>query len=958
MKKHLLTLLVALSATCLWAGIRQPIENFYKADYNFGAQNRDIAQQHNGLMYFANMNGLLEYDGHQWTKYKIPEYAYGNSYHCLHIDDKGNIYIGAYNEFGVYKCTPSGLSPYESLSAGYREKGRDFAEIWHINQLGNAIIFQTNSELVVYENNELRIIDLPHIIHFTTVIDGTLYLVNSNDGIYILSGDEIKPLSGCETMKNMNIIAIEQLLDKSLLIVTENNGLFRFDKGTIEPYATLLTSQIKNSQISCAKVDGDILALGTVQDGVYILQLKKNEITHINAATGLQNNTILSIAFDIEGNLWLGLDRGIDFVKINSPFRKLFALNNPYGSGFCSIKQGDNLYLGTNQGLFVTHYKQGDIDELKQVSGIHQNIYNLREIDGKILCCSHKGLFEINGDKAVKIADVEGVWTIQKYQRNPNYLIGGSYTGFFIMERNGSSWKFRNIVEGFVESSRVFEQDMNGDVWMSHGLRGVYRLKLSEDMKRVEKYDFFGTNKGFPTNEYNTVYKVSDEIIFASENGINRYNERNDQMELHSTLNDELFGKGLYYYINQESSSRLWYVKGNKIGYAERQNNMRFYSDTTQCFSIPEALVYEYFSLTRLDENNILVSNEDGFTKVNLEMLKRNRNHELYIRKISSIEGDSVLTRQYEKTSDSNRQETFDYQNNSLRFTFGSVSYSNNGNPQMLYTTRLLGYEENWSEPSNALEREYTNLHEGTYTFQVKTLNRDGGSNFAEMSFTILPPWYRSIWAYILYGILIAMVIFGIIYYIQYKEQIIKRQKEQEIEEQKKKHQKETAEKEQEITMLKNEQLAADLTNKSKELASSTMNLIRKNEILIDIKNELDKITKSLSDNEGNVTTAKKLNKVIQTINENIEHDDDWMKFEQNFDTIHQDFMKRLGETYKGLTISDKKLCAYLKMNLVSKDIAPLLNISVRGVEIGRYRLRKKLGLDRDTNLTEFLQNF
>ncbi|MBP5318127.1 MAG: hypothetical protein J6Y77_01820 [Paludibacteraceae bacterium] len=958
MKKSLLTSLLTVCCLLASANIRQPIENFYKNDYGMGAQNRDIAQQHNGLMYFANMNGLLEYDGHQWQSYLIPEYAYGNNYHCLCIDDKGNIYVGAYNEFGVFRSSETGLQPYESLSDNFRKNGRDFAEIWHINQLGESIVFQTNSELIIYENGQLRLVDLPHIIHHSTVIDGTLYLVSTTEGISILDNDDILPLKGCESLRGTGIIAIDCMNDKSLLIVTETGKLYRYDKGELEPFCTHLTAQMENCQAYCAKLDGNVLAIGTVQDGVFILQLQQNTVTHINAASGLQNNTVLSLEFDTEGNLWLGLDRGIDFVKINSPFRRLFAQNNPYGGGYCAIKKGEKLYLGTNQGLFVTNYTNGDIGDIQAVQGVQNMIYNLREIDGRIFCCAHKGLYEVIGNTAVKISDTEGVWTLQKWQKNPEYLIGGCYTGFFIMEKNGSSWKLRNTVSGFVESSRVFEQDLKGDIWMSHGLRGVYRLHLSDDLRSVEKYDFYGTNKGFPNNEHITVYKISDEIIFAAENGINRYNERTDQMELYKSLNDELLGDGLYYYLNQESFGRLWYVKGNKIGYAERQNNMRFYSDTAQCFSIPETLIYEYFNLTRLDENNVLISNEEGFTKVNLETLKNTNSHELYIRQVRSIDTDSILVRQYEKNGDSAQPLKIEYKLNSLRFVFGSSSFADQRNPQILYATRLLGCEDNWSNPSNAQEREYTNLHEGVYTFQIKTVNRDGSSNFTELTFSILPPWYRSIWAYILYGLIGILTIFALIHYIHYKEQKIKRQKELEIEEQRRLHQSETAEKEKEITMLKNEQLAADLTNKSKELASSTMNLIRKNEILIDIKNELDKILKSMPDGEEGRNTGKKLNKVIHTINENIEHDDDWMKFEQNFDSIHQDFMKRLGETYKGLTISDKKLCAYLKMNLVSKDIAPLLNISVRGVEIGRYRLRKKLGLDRDTNLTEFLQNF
>ena len=93
-------------------------------------------------------------------------------------------------------------------------------------------------------------------------------------------------------------------------------------------------------------------------------------------------------------------------------------------------------------------------------------------------------------------------------------------------------------------------------------------------------------------------------------------------------------------------------------------------------------------------------------------------------------------------------------------------------------------------------------------------------------------------------------------------------------------------------------------------------------------------------------------------IKENIQHDNIWQQFEENFDIVYDDFLKRLGEQYPQLTVSDKKMCAYLKMDLSSKEIAPLLNLTVRSVEMTRYRLRKKLGLSHENNLTEFLQNF
>ena len=179
------------------------------------------------------------------------------------------------------------------------------------------------------------------------------------------------------------------------------------------------------------------------------------------------------------------------------------------------------------------------------------------------------------------------------------------------------------------------------------------------------------------------------------------------------------------------------------------------------------------------------------------------------------------------------------------------------------------------------------------------------------------------------------------------------------MKEQEKRFKADAKEKEKEIIALKNQKLQYELRHKSQDLASSTMNLIRKNEILLEINKNLDKISDELSENAAEKPALiKRIKRMQDEIRVNIEHDNNWKKFQENFDLVYENYLKRLGEQFPALTVSDKKLCAYLKMDLSSKDIAPLLNMSYRSVEMSRYRLRKKLDLDREVNLTEFLQSF
>ncbi len=195
---------------------------------------------------------------------------------------------------------------------------------------------------------------------------------------------------------------------------------------------------------------------------------------------------------------------------------------------------------------------------------------------------------------------------------------------------------------------------------------------------------------------------------------------------------------------------------------------------------------------------------------------------------------------------------------------------------------------------------------------------------------------------------------------IEKEKEKVKVRKDHELKEQKEKYIQESFVAEQEIIRLKNEKLEievqrnkAELESKSKELAAIAMQITNKNEILNQIKVKLEKIQQKMLHEQS----KKQVSEVIKTINEDMLREDDWDKFEVHFDQVHEDFLKRLRANFPALTPKDLRLCAYLRMNLSTKEIAPLLNISIRGVEISRYRLRKKFDIERIENLTDFLMN-
>ncbi|HPC26854.1 MAG TPA: transcriptional regulator, partial [Paludibacteraceae bacterium] len=242
--------------------------------------------------------------------------------------------------------------------------------------------------------------------------------------------------------------------------------------------------------------------------------------------------------------------------------------------------------------------------------------------------------------------------------------------------------------------------------------------------------------------------------------------------------------------------------------------------------------------------------------------------------------------------------------------------------------------------------------------FEVRILLEDGKIKSDNFSFIILPPWYRSKIAYLFYFIILIFCLFGIYKWddarIKKKKLQATLAKDEELKNMEKEFEEENKRKEQQIIQFEKEKLEHDLQYKSQEMANLMINLVRKNEILTEIKSDLFKIKSSLKFRE-NKEIERMLLLTNNKIDSNIKSDEILKQIEEQFDLIHNNFMKRLQEKYPDLSVNERMMCVYLKMNLSTKEIAPLLNISIRGVETLRYRLRKKFSLSRDENLIDYL---
>lgn len=949
------------------------IVNYSRLDYSASTQNWAVTQDKRGIMFFGNNDGFLEFDGTQWRLSHMPN---NSVVRAIATDKNGTIYVGAYDEFGYLEANSKGILKYISLIEKVPEDLRDFGDIWKIYETENGIIFQSFSDIFLYTKNEIEVIAQRRDFHFSFYVNNELYITERNKGLLKLKDEKLIPIKGSEIFNN-NIWTMLPFSDDKILIGSTKNGLFILEDDVVKRWEIPSSEFLKQNQIYCATKVKGYFAFGTILNGLLVIDENGNSIQHINREKGLQNNTILSIYADNYDNLWLGLDNGIDYVVINSPFTNIVN-ESKLGAGYTSIVYNDKLYLGTNQGLFYRKWKEPhnpleDNSEFEIVENTQGQVWDLFVYNNTLFCGHNNGTYIINNNKAELVSDIMGGWILLDFPDVENILIQGTYTGLLKYEiQKNKTWKVTKI-PGFSESCRTIESFLGKEdytFWISHGYKGVYKVILDKDLKNILSIDFYNASSGLQTNLANNVLRFNNQIIFTNKTGIYNYEEKDKTFVKNIELMNLFGSKGSIREIIRDNNNRYWFIQGQKMGMVKKLNDGS-YKVTRKIFnSFSGNFVASFEHLNPYTDESVIIATEEGFAHFQNNFTKDIEiPFNVLIRSVKTDNDSLLFGGAFEDSTGFltlNQTETepkeYNYDLNNLKFEFSATDIENANS--MLYSYYLKGFDENWSEWVGENKKEYTNLKEGSYTFNVKARNVfNEESNISYYNFDIKPPWYRSKVAYILYisifGFILWLIIRIIKGRIDREKRVMQINQTKQLHQQKINHENEVLSAQQEIVKLRNEKLRieneknrAEVELKTKELAGYAMQITQKNEALHAMKERLIQISKKV-----NPDAQKHLQKLINSIEKSTKQKEDWEKFEGYFDQVYEDFTKKLRELYPNLTPNDIKLCAYLRMNLSTKEIAPLLNISIRGVEVSRYRLRKKLDLPKDQNLTDFMMN-
>lgn len=963
-RKYVITLLVSLLVVGRVCGemnsIGTPfIRNFTKQDYGAGTHNWAIAQDLKGFMYFANDDGLLVYDGVQWDVYRMPNLSMVRS---LYIDNKGTIYIGAYNDLGRMVTAGNGKLTFTSFKDMIPERYRNFDDVWNVLRYGDNIVFQSYNAAYFYnESGQITVVEAPSRFLHAFSVNGRLLFDDTERGLVEYKEGRIIALEGCGALAGQEVSSLLPYGNESeILICTRGMGLFILNGQTLRKWNIPVNEQLQRAQVfSAAILPYGYYALGTVLNGVMIIDQNGSLVQAMNKKAGLQNNTVLSLFPDGAGNLWLALDNGIDYATINSPVT--FIQNSEgFGAGYASVIHDGRLYLGTNQGLYVREWpfrSQGD--DYRIVPGTNGQVWYLGVHNGVLICGHDKGTYSVSGERAVLINNTGGGWKYMELKNHPGYMIGGTYSGIILFRYRAGTWEFVRQINGINESFRVFEEDEQGDIWMSHGFKGIFRVRLNDRLDSVLNVRFYNSANGLPSDYYLSVFKIKEKIIVTSETEIYEYKADEDRFARSHYFNQMVSPLVAISYIIEDQQGNIWYVAKNRTGVFRVGEDLRYQHITSPFILLSGTFIHGFESIYCYSPDHIFFGTEDGFAHYSPgPMYTGYQEFSAYITRAVALHEDSVFF--FGSISGSvpvkKAKYSFSYSNNSFRFTYSSPVYDNAGNTE--YSYRLVGFNDQWSPWSRSYVKEYSNLPDGRFTFQVKARNQLGVESLPDsLDFIVQHPWYKTPAAFISYFLIGMTFVLIIIWSVNRrfeKAKLRERLNDQRVYEEKEQaYKRQALEAEKEIIRIRNENLQAEMIQRDKELANQAMNLIRINEFLTSLKDDLNKIRMHCVDG----ITGEKIQRIISDINREVGSNRQREIFETAFDEVHQDFLVRLKAKYPSLTPTEQRMCAFLKMNMSTKEIAPLMNISTRGVEICRYRIRKKMGIPRDTSLTGLLLN-
>ena len=792
------------------------VQKYPREVYRGSDQTWGFAQDKNGMIYAAESNGVLQFNGYAWKLIPIldnkPVYSFA-------FDSRDVLYVGSYKELGYLQKDGQGVFRYHSLTALLPAPYRNFRNIGQIMVVGDTTFFCNGSYVFRYAHNHFTI--FPAKAGQLLLLKKQLYLWDANGfQVYKNTGFEESPLT--KELQGIKVWDIKGYTGNSWLLLDDHNKIWVFDPDALpgKRFRLFLNGSdryFKDSRIwDIACLDNGRIMMYSVK-GLYFFTAD-GQLSNAVSKDMLGSDLFYGNFYqDTHHNIWLATVSNIFHILTNSSFSYYDKVNGFVGRVVSLGLSGADRYVGTGRAIFHEE-NAGTFSPVPGTEGIAWNFYNFH---GKLYAANSAGVFELSGKTAKKIIDQEDVHSLCEWNNDPDHLLMGTVSsGIFLLEKKGNDW-IKKKIGGFEEWARYMQQDSAGYLWISDGREVIFRVRLNTRMDSVIRTDLYDDKKGLPANSYNRPYRRSDgEVVITTVDGIYKYDSGKDRFQPVAPFRKAL-GPGTYISsMTEDSAGNIYFRSGSEqysemAGILNRQPDGNFTALRTpfnkMALPIP--------GLSAEEDPILIVSPHEVWMGAGEKLISYDPSPpkplfdeplHLFIEQVR-VKDSLAFTGGADKDG---LKRPLPYDSNTLQFRFITSDFEN---PEKIeYQYKLDGFENNWSAWGPDREAVFTNLPEGDYSIWVRAKNQYGKiSNTESFTFRILPPFYRSWWAGLLYMAAFLFLLYGI---IRLNDKRIRR---------------------------KNRALEIKVAEKTKELKSSNEEILEKNREIADQARALQEVNKS-----------------------------------------------------------------------------------------------------------------
>lgn len=760
------------------------ISNYSPKIYEGSSQNWSIVQDERGVMYFGNSNGsVIQFDGTNWKQIESPNQS---TIRSLGLDSSGNIYVGAVEEFGVLKPDKKGRLQFVSLKDKMTESDTDFKDIWKIIPTNEGVYFYSDRLLFRLDSSGEFKYWFPFNDKFFLAYDAgnKIFISEAGKGLMTINAaDSLELVEGGDYFKNDKIYTILPYKKDEYLIGSRDKGLTIYNPGNPQDRFRTMNSEandyLLDNRIYCGCMLTDSsYALGTTVGGVIIMN-DEGEIQHkVNTDYGLLDNTVYACYQDKQNNLWLALSRGIARIDVRNPITFFNEKNGLSGSVETMTYFEDDFYIGTFTGAF---YKEnGYFNKIEGTSSQCWAFEKCRLPGGEeqLLLGTTSELFQVKGKKLIPVAEVDACFDIYQPDNYPGILYLATGNGFYSMEFKNGKWRNKKQILNNQYAVRKIVRDKEENYWLSTELNGVVKVRFEKNNPfqpdEIKRYD---KERGF-TNLSNIRAHVVKDIVFAgAKDKLYSYDKESDSFIPDTLLTKYIPGRMKYaYQMAEDPQGNIWIApestQGQPVGFLKPSGSEKEYEWVEEPFlQLPYMDIYDIYP----DSNMITwIGGTEGLFRFDAKKRVEGSSFDfpLLVRKVM-VNSDSVVFNGAYKNKKSGKSfvsvsqpdrslPTFSHKINNIVFEFSAPIYDNV--KPLEFQCFLEGYEKGWSGWTSHPLKEYTNVPGGKYTFKVRARNASGQiSKIDEFSFVIETAWYKTIWAIILYIVLLSLMIWLII---------------------------------------------------------------------------------------------------------------------------------------------------------------------------------------------------